>query len=118
MAIRIENTGVINFGTLAAETVITHGRVSVGTAVLTTRALATARTVAAGGQAQFDAGEIDLVCPAGEFVNAGWNALLALALDGTNELNVDAMTDANTVVSASGYSQQSTAAWSRSEEAD
>ena len=118
MAIRVQNGAVINFGTLAAETEITHGRISVGSAVLATRPLATQRTVAAGGQAQFDIGEIDLVFPKNQLEDAGLSALLALALDGTNTLNIDAMTDDSTVVDDTGYSQQSTADWDRSTESD
>ena len=118
MAVRIENGAAINFGTFEAETEITHGRISVGNAVLTTRPLANARTIAADGQAQFDVGEIDLIIQAGDLDNAGLNALLALALDGNNELNIDAMTSAADVVDTNGYSQQSTANWNLSNEDD
>lgn len=118
MAVRVQNSEVINFGTLATETAITHGRLSVGANVLTTRPLTTNRTVAAGGQAQFDIGEIDLFFPSNQLENAGYNALLALAFDGTNSLNIDAMTDASTVVAASGYSQQSSADFDLTNESD
>ena len=108
MAIRIENNGIINFGTLAAETVITHARISVGNNVLMVRPLTTSRTVAVGGQAQFSIGEIDIVFPSNELQNAGFHALLSLALDGTNTMLIDAMTDDSTVVVTTGYSQQAT----------
>ena len=118
MAVRIENGEAINFGTLAAETVITHGRVSVGNVVLVTRPLATNRTIAANGQAEFAIGDIDLLFPANEYENGGYQDLLELAFDGTNSFNIDAMTDATTVVATSGYSQQSSANWTTSTESD
>ena len=76
------------------------------------------RTIAANGQAEFAIGEIDLVFPANQLVNAGLNALIALALNGTNALNIDLLTNATTVVTTSGYNQQSATNWTRSEEAD
>ena len=118
MAVRIQNGAVVNFGTFVDETTVTHARLRVGSSLLTTRQLNNARTVAAGGQAQFNVGDIDLVFPAGEFENAGLNALLALALDGSNAITIDAMTSSNNVVNTSGYSQQATANWSRSNEVD
>lgn len=118
MAVRIQNSGVVGFGTFATQTTVTHARVSVGSAVLTTRPLTTSRTIGAGGSAQFAIGEIDLVFPANQLDNAGLNALLALALNGTNALNVDLMTSATNVVATSGYSQQAVTGWSRSNEND
>ena len=75
MAVRIENTGVLNFGTFLAQAVVTHARAQVGTAILATRPLTTTRTIAVGGQAEFAIGEIDLLFPANELENAGLNAL-------------------------------------------
>ena len=118
MAVRIQNGAKINHGTLASETVVTHGRLRVGNANLAIRPLSSSVTVAAGGQLEFDIGDIDIVFPANEAENAGLNALLALALDGTNELNVDGMTSSSAVITTSGYSQQSTANWTRSNESD
>ena len=90
----------------------------VGNAVLTTRPLANARTIVAGGSAQFSIGEIDLVCPAGEFENPGWNALLALALNGTNALTTKLMTSSTVEVSVSGYADQDVTDWDLSNESD
>ena len=118
MAIRVQNSAVENFGILADETVITHGRVSVGSVVLVTRPLLTPRTIAAGGRAEFEIGDIDLVFPSSEFEDAGFNALLALAFNGTNSLNIDAMTSDSAVVTTSGYTQQATADWNLSTEPD
>lgn len=118
MAIRVQNGAAVNFGTLATETTITHARMSYGGGVVCTRPLTTPRTIAAGGQAEFAIGEIDIVFPANQLVNAGYNNILADAFDGTHEFNVDAMTDAVTVVSASGYAQQAEANWNLSSEND
>ena len=118
MAIRVQNGAVINFGTFDAETTVTHARVTYGTDIVTTRPLTTQRTVAANGQAEFAVGEIDLVFPANELVNAGLNAILADAFDGSNAFLVDLLTAADTVVNTAGYSQQSVTNWTRMEEAD
>ena len=120
MAVRVSNGAAVNFGTFAAETTVTHARVRVGTAILVTRALTTQRTIQANGQGQFDTGELDLVFPIGSdgFANAGLNALLALALDGSNALNVQLMTDDSTVVTTAGYSDQDVTNWTRANEAD
>ena len=118
MAVRIQNGEEIDFGTLAAETAITHARVSVGGSILFTRPLTTARTIAAGGGARFNVGDIDIVLPSNELQDAGYKALLDMALDGTTVMTVDAMTDASTIVSASGYTQGSSTDWNLTTEND
>ena len=118
MAVRIENTGVENFGTFLAQAVVTHARAQVGSAILTTRPLATQRTIAVGGQAEFAVGEIDFVFPANQLENAGYNALLALALDGTNSLTVKLMTSSTVEVAVSGYDDQDVTGWGRTNESD
>ena len=118
MAVRIENTGVLNFGTFLAQAVVTHARAQVGSDVLTTRPLATQRTIAIGGQAEFAIGEIDLLFPANQMENAGLNALLALALDGTNTVTIKLMTSASVEVSVSGYADVDVAGWGRTNESD
>ena len=118
MAVRVENTEAINHGTLANETTVTHGRVSVGGEVLITRPLNEPITVVAGGQFQFNPGDIDMVFPKNQFEDPGYNALLALAFDGVHEVRVDGLTDANTVVVTNGYSHRNVSALSLSTEAD
>ena len=118
MAVRVENGAIENFGTFTAEVTVTHARASVGAVELVTRPLTTQRTVAANGSAEFAVGEIDLVFPSNQYEDAGYSALLALVFDGTNELNIDLMTDDSTIVGDSGYSQQAVADWDRSTEAD
>ena len=118
MAVRVENTGVLNFGTFLAQAVVTHARAQVGTAILTTRALTTTRTIAVGGQAEFAIGEIDLLFPANELENAGLNALIALALDGTNSITVKLMTSATVEVAVGGYADVDVTGWGRTNEND
>ena len=119
MAVRAQNGAVETFGTFAAETTVTHGRIRVGTVTLTVRPLATQRTIAANGEAEFAIGAIDLLFPSGaQAEDDGLSAFIALALDGTNALNVDLMTDDSTVVSDSGYSQQAVTDWDLSTETD
>lgn len=118
MAVRIENTGVLNFGTFLAQAVVTHARAQVGSDVLTTRPLATTRTIAIGGQAEFAIGEIDLRFPANQMENAGLNALLALALDGTNTVTIKLMTSTTVEVSVGGYADVDVTGWGRTNESD
>ena len=118
MAVRIQNTGVVNFGTFLAAATITHARAQVGSDVLTTRPLTTTRTIAIGGQAEFAIGEIDLIFPANQMENAGLNALLALALDGTNSLTIKAMTSSTVEVAVTGYADQDVTGWGLTNEND
>ena len=118
MAVRVENSGAINFGTFASAAVVTHARAQFGTAILTTRALTTQRTIAAGEQGEFANGDLDLVFPANQLENAGLNALLSLALDGTNALTIKLMTSANVEVSVGGYSDQDVTGWNLTNESD
>ena len=118
MAVRVENGSSEDFGEFVAEVDVTHARASVGSTVLVTRPLTTQRTVAAGGRAEFAVGAIDLVFPSNDLENDGYSALLALAFDGTNSLNIDLMTSDSDVVADSGYSQQAVSHWDRSTEAD
>ena len=116
MAIRVQNSEVANFGALAAETVITHGRIGFGTETLAVRPLTTPRTVAAGGQAEFAIGEIDIVFPSNELSDGGYSELLALYF--ARSVWIDAMTDDSTVVAAVGYSQQTSSNWGLTQEND
>ena len=118
MAVRIQNGATVNFGAFGAQTTVTHARVQVGGSTLTIRPLDNQRTIVANGQAEFPAGDIDLVIPANELENPGLNALLALALNGANAMAVDLMVNANDVVTVGGYSQQSVTNWTLNNEAD
>ena len=118
MAVRVENTGVLNFGTFLAAATVSHARAQVGSDILTTRPLATTRMIAVGGQAEFAVGEIDFLFPANEMINAGLNALIALALDGTNSITIKLMTSSTSEVAVAGYSDVDVTGWGRSNESD
>ena len=118
MAVRIQNGGTINFGTLGAAATITHFRLRIGAANFAVQTVDTNRVIANGGQAQFSAGAIDVVLPSNDLTNAGHQAFVNLALNGTNAILVDAMTSASAVVSVTGYSQQSVTDWDTSTEND
>ena len=118
MAVRVSNGAAENFGTFATEVDVSHFRARVGSDVLFTTALTTMRTIAAAGQAEFAIGELDILFPSADLGDDGYSALLALAFDGTNALDVDLMTDTTTVVSASGYAQQAVTSWTRATETD
>ena len=117
MAVRIQNGEIHNFGTWVAGATATHGRLSIGSARVV-RPLSSSITVAAGGQAQIDVGEIDIVIPSNQLSDAFLKALIDLALNGTNEMDIDLMTSSTAVVSSSGYSQRSSSDWDTSEEND
>ena len=116
MAIRVQNGEINNFGTLVAQTVITHARVGFGANALAVRPLTTARTVAAGGQAEFAIGEIDLVFPSGDMTDDGISDVLALYF--AQAVWIDAMTSATQVVTTTGYSRQTSTNWPRTQETD
>ena len=118
MAVRVENTSIVNFGTFGAAATVTHFRVSIGNVAIFTRPLTTSRVIAIGGQAQFAADELDFLFPSNQLDDAGYEDLLDLAFDGSNSFNVDLLTSVSQVVSVSGYSQQQVTAWTTSTEAD
>ena len=116
MAIRVQNGEIINFGTLDAETTVTHARIGFGSNALVVRPLTTQRTIAANGQGQFAVGDIDIVFPANELNDDGLSDLLALYF--AQNVWIDLMTDDSTVVTTTGYSQQTSTNWTRAQEAD
>ena len=117
MAVRAENTNPINLGVLDAATRVTHFRVSKAGHTLVTRALTAPVNVPANRSFEFPAKMLDLVFPKGQMEDAGiqaaWQAYLNAGV------RVDALTDANTVVSAGGYTQATGVnAWTYSTEND
>ena len=118
MAVRIENGAVENFGDVTASTTITHFRGLIGSAVLFTATLTTQRTIAAGRSAEFAIGELDVLFPSADLDDAGYNALLALALNGTNAVTIKLMTSSTVEVADSGYSDRAVTSWTRANETD
>lgn len=116
MAVRVENGEVLNFGVFGADATVTHARVGFGTTTLVSAALGKERSVPSGASLEFAVGDIDLVFPSGDMEDDGLSAVLALYF--AQEVWVDLMTDSSTVVSVSGYSQQTSSTWTRSVESD
>ena len=115
MAIRVENDGVINFGTAAAEVVATHGRMS-KTHVLAVKQLVAPITFDVGDDMVVPDGSFDFVLVAGEAENDGLEEMIE-DYWGSGIL-CDLMTDDSTVVADTGYSQQTHSAWTLTQEAD
>ena len=116
MAVRVQNGEVLNFGVFGAAATVTHARVGFGSTTLATAALGSERSVSSGSSLEFAVGDIDLVFPSGALEDAGLSGLLALYF--AQDVWVDLMTDASTVVAVSGYAQQTSSVWSRSVESD
>lgn len=119
MTIRIKNGDDINFGAFGAAATVTHVRVrrasdDAGAVVI---ALREAVAVAQNNEFQIDTGKLIIDHPEGnvgvpyvrKLVEGFWGS------GGSTSMEVDAMTDATTVVSVTGYSQQTTADWDLSE---
>ena len=117
MAIRVELGQDLSFGTMSAEVMVTHGRFQKAGAVPVVKQLAAVVTVPAGRRAQVPDNMLDVVYPAGELTNAHVRAVVELYWS-TETFQIDLMTDADTVVNDSGYSQQTNDDWDISEEAD
>ena len=113
MAIRVRNGSNVRFGALDTETVISHFRLCIGPVILATKALPASVTIEANRGAEFHKHDIVITFISSDLDDAGYNAVLAEFFDGSNEINVDMMTDASTVVSVGGYSQVAFSNWVR-----
>ena len=122
MAVRVQNGANINFGTFGAEATVSHVRIrrasDNGQPVV--KALSSPVAVGSGEQFQIDAGNLDIVYPAGDLGNTHMRAVVEAywGSGGSLSMEIDAMTDSSTPVAVSGYSQQSTSDWDISTEAD
>ena len=117
MAIRVQTQDAVVFGTMAADVTVTHGRFQKAGAAPVVRPLAATLSVTAGQRLRVPAGMLDVVYPAGELTNAHMMAVVNPYWDG-QVFQLDLMTDATTVVSDSGYGQQTYQNWAISQEAD
>lgn len=108
--IRVRNTDALVFGTMAAEVVATHFRVTQGTNV-TIDSLDASVTVDAGQPLRAPANSIELLFPHGEFGEGLMDAMAEEFFDGVRSFTVDAMTSATAVVTDGGYSAVATTAW-------
>ena len=122
MAVRVQNGADINFGTFGAAATVTHIRIrrasDNGQPVV--KALASSVAVAANTPFQIDENNLDILYPSGDLTDAHMKAVVESywGVGGTLNMEIDAMTDATTVVAVSGYSQQSTSDWGISTETD
>ena len=120
MAIRVENSAIISFGTVLAAVTASHIRLT-RTADPDDLVLIDADDVSAvaGDPLQINVGDIDIVFPDGTTgVSRHLNRSMVDEFFANEAWKVDLMTDASTVVATRGYSQQSHSAWRISEEAD
>ena len=120
MAIKVENSEALVFGVLDTETVVTHGRFKKTGAndnTRITRQLAAAVTVGAGERLRIPANSFDVVYKTGQLVDQHMDAMVKAYWNGAT-FEIDLMTDANTVITTTGYSKQSTDAWAFATETD
>ena len=120
MAIKVENSDALVFGVLEVETVATHGRFKKTGApdnTRITRQLTAAVTVAVGERLRIPANSLDVVYKTGQLVDPHMDALVKAYWSGAS-FEVDLMTNATTVITTTGYSQQTTDAWDFTTEND
>ena len=120
MAVRIEPSSDVEFGTMGAAVTVTHVRVRPTGAKTKTivHALTSDLDVPSGGALQIPASSFDVVLPSGQIGNTFMEWLVLEGWAATTSMQVDCMTDDSTPVSTSGYSQQTVTAWSITTEAD
>ena len=117
MAIRVEPDSNIVFGVMAAQVVVTHARFQKAAANAVVRTLAANVTVAAGERLRIPSTMFDVVYKTGQLTNAHMDALVKAYWEG-EVFQIDCMTSATAVVADAGYSQQTNAAWTFTQETD
>ena len=122
MAIRVQNTGVLDFGIVGASVTVSHIRFAEHTSASNANArpvvkqLGSNVSAANGERLRIAAGALDLVYNEGDFTDAHIQNLVTSLFNGTKVIYVDLMTSSTQAVAVSGYRQQNTAAWSVSSE--
>ena len=112
MTIRVEPSTTLVFGVMSAEVVVTHvrfRRVSAPAAPVV-KVLGSSVTIDAGERLRIPSTAMDMTYPEGDMTNTHMRELVDGYWDG-EEFQIDCMTASNTVVSDSGYSQQTHDAW-------
>ena len=122
MAIRVQTSADINFGTFGAAASVTHLRVRpviAGQQAARGFVVPLSQTVNVQSGRPFivASGDLDIVYPSGALPDTHIQAAVS-PLWASVAWQMDAMTDNSTVVSVSGYSQQTHDAWAISTEAD
>ena len=117
MAIKVSPKADLVFGVMSAEVEVTHVRFQKADGTEPVVANVTDVTVAKGNRLRIPTGSFSVVYPDGALTRAHMLGVVKAYWDGT-AIQVDCMTDANTVVADSGYSQQSHSEWVFTEQAD
>ena len=117
MAIRVQTQDAVVFGFMDGAVVATHARFQKAGAAPVVRQLTAPINVAADERLRIPSGELDVIYPANDLSNAHMLAIVQPYWDG-EDIMLDLMTDANTVIADSGYSQQTYSNWSITAEAD
>ena len=117
MAVRVQNGADINFGTFATAVTVSHIRIQKSGAAPSVKALQADVAVGANENFRIPEGDLDVLYPSGDLSDAHMDALVKSYWNGET-FQIDAMTDDSTVVTASGYSQQTTSDWDFSTEND
>ena len=120
MAIRIEPTADIEFGTMGAAVEVTHVRVrpTAATTKAMVRPLDSTLSVPDSGALQIPSASFDVVIPSGQIGDTFMDWLVKSGWDTTTSFQVDCMTDDSTPVTTSGYSQQTVTSWTVTTEDD
>ena len=117
MAVRVQTQDDVAFGIMAAAVTATHVRVQKAGAAAVVKQLTAAVTAAIGERLRIPSGDLDVVYPAGETTNVHMRAMTDPYWAGET-FQLDLMTDDSTVISDSGYSQQTYSNWAISNEND
>ena len=113
MTIRVQNTALVNFGTVTATVTITHVGLQRGSETEIVKQLPAALTYAAQQELVIPAGDLDVVYPDGDLGDDHMDALVKSwwGATGTAAIKINLKTDATTNVATTGYSQQTVSAW-------
>ena len=118
MAVRVRNSAVLDFGIVTADVTATHIR-GQRTDDTDDGFLIDAVDVAAeaGNRLTVPIGGVNVLFPDGG-ISRHLNRSMVDAFFANEAYQIDLLTDASTVVSVGGYSQQSHSAWNITEQAD
>lgn len=122
MAVRISNSAVISFGTFTTSAIVTHVRArrasDDGQPIV--KALDSPIAVGANREFRFEIGDLEFRYLAGDFTNAHMRAVAEgyWGSGASLSMEIDAMSDATTVISVGGYSQATVSGWTLVTEAD
>lgn len=119
MAFRVRNTNAMAFGVMANAVTVTHGRFRLASddSNPVVRALASPLSVQAGRLLQVPALGLAVKYNSGDLPDGHMEAAIKGYWSGIS-FEVDLMTSSTVVVADSGYSQQSTDAWTFDKPAD